>query len=164
MTQRTALFRTSLADDILSRVARAALRDILKPKTALVSPGWGRHLVRGARLMVSVDHFGQELRAQMTRAAAQGAPDILIDSDRLCRALRGGLTSTDACCKAMQVELKPGIRLSSYHRGEGGCWDDGQVSCRAQAGSSTRPSLDLRSTFASPRSIVRWQARPDFAP
>ena len=58
--------------------------------------------------MVSVDHYKQELHAQMESAANYGAPDILINAGELCRALRGGITATDACCKAMREELKPG--------------------------------------------------------
>jgi Rad3-related DNA helicase len=58
--------------------------------------------------MVSVDHFGQELRAQMACAAAYGATDILINGGELCRLFRGSVTALDACTRAMQAELKPG--------------------------------------------------------
>jgi hypothetical protein len=52
--------------------------------------------------MVSIDHYKQELRAQMERAAAHGAPDILINAGELCRTLRGSISATDACCKAIR--------------------------------------------------------------
>jgi Rad3-related DNA helicase len=58
--------------------------------------------------MVSVDHFGQELRSQMTRAASNGATDILINGGELCRTLRGDRASMEACSNAMRAELKPG--------------------------------------------------------
>jgi hypothetical protein len=58
--------------------------------------------------MVSVDHFGQEIRALMSRANAQRATEILINGNELCRALRGDSASMDACHKAMRAALKPG--------------------------------------------------------
>jgi hypothetical protein len=58
--------------------------------------------------MISVDHFKQDLRAQMDRAASHGAVDILINAGELCRTLRGGVASMDACSKAMRAELIPG--------------------------------------------------------
>jgi hypothetical protein len=58
--------------------------------------------------MVFVDHFGRELRAQMSRAAAYGATDILINGGELCRLFRGSAVAMDACTRAMQAELKPG--------------------------------------------------------
>jgi hypothetical protein len=58
--------------------------------------------------MVSVDQYRQELRSQMSRAAANGATDILVHGDELCRALHGNSASMEACSKAMQAELKPG--------------------------------------------------------
>ena len=68
-----------------------------------IDPGLGRDVA-----MVSVDHFGHELRSQIDRAAARGALDILINAGELCRTVRGGIASTDACCKAMRAELEPG--------------------------------------------------------
>ena len=65
-------------------------------------------LSKGDLTMVSVDHYRQELRSQMDRAATHGAIDILINAGELCRTLRGGITATDACCKAMREELKLG--------------------------------------------------------
>ena len=58
--------------------------------------------------MVSVDHFRQELRAQLERAAALGRIDILIISGELCRSVRSGDLGTASCCDAMQAEIKPG--------------------------------------------------------
>ena len=58
-------------------------------------------------MMVSVDHFGYELRLQMAQAAAHGALYILINAGELCRTLRSGIASPDACIKAMRAELKP---------------------------------------------------------
>jgi UDP-N-acetylmuramyl pentapeptide synthase len=58
--------------------------------------------------MVSIDHYKQELHAQMERSAAHGMPDILVNAGELCRTLHGRIGPTDACCKAMREELKPG--------------------------------------------------------
>jgi hypothetical protein len=58
--------------------------------------------------MVSVDQYKQELRAQMERAVAHGALDILINAGELCGTLHGRVEPSDDCCKAMGEELKPG--------------------------------------------------------
>jgi hypothetical protein len=58
--------------------------------------------------MVSVDHFRKELGVQIDCAVARGALDILINAGELCRTLHTGITATDACCKAMRDELRPG--------------------------------------------------------
>jgi UDP-N-acetylmuramyl pentapeptide synthase len=61
--------------------------------------------------MVSVDHFRQELLAQMGRASARGAIDMLVNSGELHRSLGGNLGSAQgmpSCCEAMQAEIKPG--------------------------------------------------------
>jgi hypothetical protein len=58
--------------------------------------------------VVSIDHFRYELISQLRRAAEQGATKILITSDELCQSIRMGKASTDACCEAMQAEMKPG--------------------------------------------------------
>ena len=58
--------------------------------------------------MVSVDHFTHELRSQLYSAAEQGATNIVITSSELCKAVRMGSVSMDACCEAMQQEVKPG--------------------------------------------------------
>jgi len=61
--------------------------------------------------MVSVDHFRQELLAQMGRAAEGGLIDVLINSGELHRSLGGYPGSKHGmpfCCDAMQDEMKPG--------------------------------------------------------
>jgi hypothetical protein len=62
--------------------------------------------------MVSIDHFRQELLAQMGRAAKGGLIDVLINSGELYRSLGGDPGSTHRmmprCCDAMQDEMKPG--------------------------------------------------------
>jgi len=58
--------------------------------------------------MVSVDHFAHELRTQLRSAAAQGATTIVITSGEFCKNIRMGSGSTQACCEAMQAEVKPG--------------------------------------------------------
>jgi hypothetical protein len=58
--------------------------------------------------MVSIDHFRQEIRAQMSRAASHGATFILINGGELRRKLRGDEASVEACSKAMRAELNPG--------------------------------------------------------
>ena len=58
--------------------------------------------------MVSIDHFRQELLAQMSRAATQGRLDILVNSGELCRSIRNGDLRMSTCCDAMQEEIKAG--------------------------------------------------------
>jgi hypothetical protein len=61
--------------------------------------------------MVSADHFAHQLRAQLKKAAAQGATRAVITSGELYRALGGYPGSTHgmpACCDAMRSEMKPG--------------------------------------------------------
>jgi hypothetical protein len=58
--------------------------------------------------MVSADHFAHELRTLLRSAAAQGATTIVITSGELCKNIRMGNSSTQACCEAMQAEVKPG--------------------------------------------------------
>jgi hypothetical protein len=57
--------------------------------------------------MITVDHFKQELRAKMERAATQGATDILMNSGELCRSLHRftGNLGLVACCDAMHAEM-----------------------------------------------------------
>jgi hypothetical protein len=57
--------------------------------------------------MVSMDHFAYELRSQLRAAAAQGETDVLITSRELCKSVRRGTAFLDACCEAMQQELRP---------------------------------------------------------
>jgi hypothetical protein len=58
--------------------------------------------------MVSADHFAHELRTQLRSAAAQGATTIVITSGELCKNIRMGDSSTQACTKATQAEVKTG--------------------------------------------------------
>ena len=61
--------------------------------------------------MVSLDHFRQELQAQMGRAAHAGFIDILVNSGELHRSVRGSRSSKyemPSCCDAMQAEMKLG--------------------------------------------------------
>jgi hypothetical protein len=61
--------------------------------------------------MVSVDHFRQELLAQMSRAAKVGLIDVLINSGELYRSLGGypgSMHGMPSCCDAMQAEIKAG--------------------------------------------------------
>jgi hypothetical protein len=57
--------------------------------------------------MVSIDHFGQKLMVRLRKAAEQ-AGSIVISSDDICQSLRGGAGRLEACCAAMQAEVKPG--------------------------------------------------------
>ena len=58
--------------------------------------------------MVSIDHFRQELISQLRRAEAEGAKTVVVTSTELCRSLRNASRSTQACCEAMQAEIKSG--------------------------------------------------------
>jgi hypothetical protein len=58
--------------------------------------------------MVSADHFAHELRTQLRSAADQGGTTIVITSGELCKNIRMGNSSTQACCEAMMAEVKPG--------------------------------------------------------
>ncbi len=63
--------------------------------------------------MVSVDHFRQELRAQMGRAFQSGAATVLINAPDLhhsCGGYPGSSHGMPFCCDAMQ-EVKPGDLL-----------------------------------------------------
>jgi hypothetical protein len=62
-------------------------------------------------LMVSIDHFRQELLVQLRRAATEGRIDILINSGELCRNIPGNCSWSASCCDAMQEELKSGDTL-----------------------------------------------------
>jgi hypothetical protein len=76
-------------------------------ETATSNGSAGRPLVE-VWPMVSVDQYRHELRSRIDRAALNGATEILIDGDELCRTLRGDITAPDACSKAMRDELKHG--------------------------------------------------------
>jgi hypothetical protein len=69
--------------------------------------------------VVSIDHFRHELISQLRRAAAKGATSIVITSGELCQSIRMGKSSTNACCEAMQAEMKPGDVLIDQSSGAG---------------------------------------------
>jgi hypothetical protein len=73
--------------------------------------------------MVSADHFAQELRAQMSRAARHGSIDIVINSRDLYRSVGGypgSMHGMPACCDAMRSEMKAGdILLVEQSSGPG---------------------------------------------
>jgi len=58
--------------------------------------------------MVSVDHFKQELTAQIGRASASGAKDVLINSLDLYGSILLDSYATESCCDAMQDAMKAG--------------------------------------------------------
>ena len=64
-------------------------------------------ILREAQL-VSVDHFRHELLTQLKSAADQGGTTIVITSGDICKSVRDFGHSTQACCEAMQAEVKPG--------------------------------------------------------
>jgi hypothetical protein len=70
--------------------------------------------------LVSIDHFAHELISQLRSAAEQGVTTIVISSGELCKSIRGSGHSTQACCEAMQAEVKPcDIVLVEHDRGSG---------------------------------------------
>jgi hypothetical protein len=58
--------------------------------------------------LVSFDHFAHELTSQLRDAAEQGATTIVITSGELCSSIHKAGRWTEACCEAMQAEVKPG--------------------------------------------------------
>jgi hypothetical protein len=58
--------------------------------------------------VVSVDHYRQEIREQMSRATATGAVEITINSAEVSAALPAGNSPANACIDAMREELRPG--------------------------------------------------------
>jgi hypothetical protein len=58
--------------------------------------------------MVSIDHFRQELVAQMGRATTSGRIDLLINAGELSRSIRSGNSWSTSCCDAMEAEMKLG--------------------------------------------------------
>ena len=61
--------------------------------------------------MVSTDHYRQELRAQLARAATSGRIDLLVNSGELCRSIVSGNSGSASCCSAMEAEFMPGDTL-----------------------------------------------------
>jgi hypothetical protein len=58
--------------------------------------------------LVSAVHFGLELRSQLRAAASQGDASVVINSSDLSKSIQMGSSSMDACCEAMQEEVKAG--------------------------------------------------------
>jgi hypothetical protein len=69
--------------------------------------------------LVSVDHFRYELIAQLRSAAAQSATMVVVNSTELCRSIRNANHSTQACCEAMEAEIKPGDVVIEQRSGTG---------------------------------------------
>jgi glycerate kinase len=70
-----------------------------------------RRRERKRRIMVSTDHFRQELTAQLARAVKSGRLEILINSRELCRSVGNGGASATYCCDAMEAEMRTGDTL-----------------------------------------------------
>jgi hypothetical protein len=69
--------------------------------------------------MVSVDHFVYELRRQLHEAAANGASELLLTSHELCRSARSGTAWLNACCEAMEQEIRDGDLVVQDRNGLG---------------------------------------------
>jgi hypothetical protein len=65
-------------------------------------------MILGGGQLVSVDHFRHELLMQLRNAADQGETTIVITAGELCKKIRTGNSSTQACSEAMLAEVKPG--------------------------------------------------------
>jgi hypothetical protein len=61
--------------------------------------------------MVSINHFREELRAQLAHATTVGRIDVLINSGELGRSITKGGSASVSSCDAMQAELMPGDTL-----------------------------------------------------
>jgi hypothetical protein len=65
----------------------------------------------GLKFMVSIDHYRDELVAQLGQAAGLGRIDVLTNAGELYRSLvKSPQTAQEMgrCCDAMQAEMKPG--------------------------------------------------------
>jgi hypothetical protein len=88
--------------------------------------------------MVSVDHFGHELRVQLRTATEQGAQHILINSTELCSSVRAGGASAEACVEAM--EHTNSNTVTSLFREKAAARDlSSGFSCRASANNAGLP-------------------------
>jgi hypothetical protein len=58
--------------------------------------------------LVSFDHFAHELTSQLRHAVEQGATTVVITSGQLCSSINKAGNWTEACCGAMQAEVKSG--------------------------------------------------------
>jgi len=66
--------------------------------------------------MVSVNHFGYELRRQLNEAAASGSNQLLVTSHDLCRAIRSGTRA------AKRWNRKFVMTISLFRTGAGTEW------------------------------------------
>jgi hypothetical protein len=57
--------------------------------------------------LVSIDHFAHELISQLRSATERGATTVVITCGELCKSIRDAGRWTQACCDAMQAEIKP---------------------------------------------------------
>jgi hypothetical protein len=62
--------------------------------------------------MVSADHFGYELRQQLSEAAAKSASELLITSHDLCRSVRSGTVWLNAVAKRWSKKFGTATLLS----------------------------------------------------
>jgi len=69
--------------------------------------------------MVSVDHFAYELRHQLSKAAANGANEVLLTCHELCLSVRSGTAWLNACCEAMEQEIREGDVVVQDRSGHG---------------------------------------------
>jgi hypothetical protein len=69
--------------------------------------------------MVSVDHFGYELRHQLREAAANGANELLVTHHDLCRSVKSGTGWLNVCCEAMEREVRNGDVVVQGRTGHG---------------------------------------------
>jgi len=69
--------------------------------------------------MVSIDHFGYELRRQLHEAAAKSTGELLITSHDLCRSVRSGTAWLNTCCEAMEQEVRDGDVIVQDRSGHG---------------------------------------------
>ena len=60
------------------------------------------------KVMVSLDHFKQELAITLRQAHSAGALDLLVSSVEFASTMRWGSSNADHCCQAMNDELKLG--------------------------------------------------------
>jgi len=69
--------------------------------------------------MVAIDHFKQELTAQMGRASASGAKDVLINSLDLSGSILMGSYETESCCDAMQDAMQDAMKAGIFYTSSG---------------------------------------------
>jgi hypothetical protein len=79
--------------------------------------------------MVSVDHFGYELRRQLNEAAANGANELLLTCHELCRSVRSGTAWLKRAAKRWSRRFVRAIPL--FRTGAGTEWPSGIVTALA---------------------------------